>query len=351
MDESALKTLLDSLENSRSSLDSRLDIWTFLVVLGVIIEVVFVVWEYVEKLRDFKRGEVHPPEKPSKVRFVLELIGAAFVAIGVAGELYVDAQIGTVETEIRSANDRRASLLSKEAGDAKNSALEAASAAFRANDEAGQAIAKSGEAEEKADFVSKETDALAIRIQELNTQIDAQGPRAVVIGKAGKDLLKKVSPFAGQEFTAEVCGPVFPHLARRFSPNMDREKGERMDTWTSITDLLYSGAKWKWTYGDDIWEECSGMWGTFVYVSLDAPPDTMKAAQVLSEELTRVLPPQDMPVFEPTRTEFGLPPIDEKAPWVRVSRNHGLIAVLVAEQPTPRSKNIAKPSTPNQAPR
>jgi hypothetical protein len=179
MDESALKTLLDSLENSRSSLGSWLDFWTFLVVLGVIIEVAFVVWEYVEKLRDFKRGEVHPPEKPSKVRFVLELLGAAFVAIGVAGELYIDAKIGTVETEIRSANDRRASLLSKEAGAAKTSAEDAASAASRANDEAGQAIAKSnavkiasGEAMNRSNAADKAASEALTRIGTVKWYVD-----------------------------------------------------------------------------------------------------------------------------------------------------------------------------------
>jgi hypothetical protein len=124
MDESALKTLLDNLEISRSSLHGWLHFWTFLVVVGVALEVVFVVWEYTEDIHDFRRGIVHPPEKPSALLLVLGLLGAGLVAIGVAGELYIDVQAGKVETEIRKANELRVSLLSKEAADANERAAE-----------------------------------------------------------------------------------------------------------------------------------------------------------------------------------------------------------------------------------
>ena len=139
MDESALKILLDNLETSRASLDWWLGFWTLLVVVGVVFEVAFVVWEYVDELHEFRRGEVHPPRKPSTAVFALELLGAGLVAIGVSGELYIEAKIGAVETEIRKTNDLRALLLSKEAGDAKTSADGAAAAASRANNAADEA--------------------------------------------------------------------------------------------------------------------------------------------------------------------------------------------------------------------
>lgn len=90
---------------SRSSLHGWLHFWTFLVVVGVALEEFFVVKEYAAELRDFRRGIVHPPEKPSILLFRLGLLGAGLVAIGVAGELYVDVQAGKVETEIREANE------------------------------------------------------------------------------------------------------------------------------------------------------------------------------------------------------------------------------------------------------
>jgi hypothetical protein len=122
MNDPALKMLLDTLESSRSSLDSQLFVWTLLVVIGVTLEVVFVVWEYREELHDFQRGITHPPDKPSTWLLLFGLFGASLVAAGVSGELYMDARIGSVETAIRKANDDRASLLSGELGKANERA-------------------------------------------------------------------------------------------------------------------------------------------------------------------------------------------------------------------------------------
>ena len=66
MDESALRTLIANLEASRSSLHWWLEFYTWLVVAGVVFEVVFVIWEYLEELHDFQRGIIHPPERPKK---------------------------------------------------------------------------------------------------------------------------------------------------------------------------------------------------------------------------------------------------------------------------------------------
>jgi hypothetical protein len=116
MDESALKVLISNLERSRATLDSWLFVFTLFVVVGVVLEVAFVIWEYRDELHDWRRGIVHPPEKPSVALLLFGLFGAGLVAIGVTGELYIGAKIGVKETSIREANDQRASLLSKEAG-------------------------------------------------------------------------------------------------------------------------------------------------------------------------------------------------------------------------------------------
>jgi hypothetical protein len=122
MDEASLKILISNLESSRASLDSWLFVFTLLVVVGVALEVAFVIWEHLDALHDWRRGIVHPPEKPSVALLVFGLFGAGLVAIGVGGELYIGAKIGAKETSIREANDSRASLLSKLAGDAAQSA-------------------------------------------------------------------------------------------------------------------------------------------------------------------------------------------------------------------------------------
>ena len=129
--ESALRSALASLEDSSSLLHSWLEFWTFLVVLGVALEVVFVVWEYLDELHDFRRETIHTPERPNMVLFTLGLLGAGLVAAGVSGELWKESQIATVETCIRKGNDALFLLLSKEAGDA------AAGAAGRGDPPAG----------------------------------------------------------------------------------------------------------------------------------------------------------------------------------------------------------------------
>jgi hypothetical protein len=121
-DESALRSALASLDDPSSSLHWWLGFWTFLVAVGVALEVVFVVWEYWDELRDFKRGIIHPPERPHTILFVLGLLGAGLVAAGVSGELWEESQIAKLETCIRKGDDALFLLLSKEAGDAAKSA-------------------------------------------------------------------------------------------------------------------------------------------------------------------------------------------------------------------------------------
>jgi hypothetical protein len=205
VDESAIKILLDSLERSRSSLDSWLHFWTWLVVIGVALEVVFVIWEYIEDwrdyedLEDFKRGIIHPSEKPSVRLLLLALFGSALIAIGVTGELRIGAKISSVETQIRKANDDRALLFSKEAGDAKTSAKESASAASNAKAE--------------ADAVKTEADALVTRLAVASKQLSAieqdtlsQGPRWRVLDRGRTEFIKSLKPFVGQKSTILICG-------------------------------------------------------------------------------------------------------------------------------------------------
>ncbi|HXP68804.1 MAG TPA: hypothetical protein VOA88_05930 [Candidatus Dormibacteraeota bacterium] len=181
MDESALKILLDNLERSRSSLHGWLDFWTLLVVVGVALEVVFVIWEYAEDLHDFRRGIVHPPEKPIILLFVLGLLGAGLVAVGVAGELYIGVKAGQVETEIRKANELRISLLSKEAGDAAASATTAHKEAEAAKDAAGKA-------QQRAGAVATQTDELNRNLRDAKMQLEAVDVKRAKLEKSLIDL-------------------------------------------------------------------------------------------------------------------------------------------------------------------
>jgi hypothetical protein len=114
-EESALRSSLANISDCGSALHASLRHWTWLVIIGVALEVAFVIWEYCEGLHDFNRGIVHAPERPNTLLFVLGLLGAALVASGVTGEVLTEAQIETVETCIRQGNDSLSLLLSQKA--------------------------------------------------------------------------------------------------------------------------------------------------------------------------------------------------------------------------------------------
>jgi len=154
MDESALKTLIESLEAHRVGLDKWLSFWTWLVVIGVVVEVIFIIRTYINERGDWRRGTVHPPDRPSRLWLFLELAGVALVALGVAGELSVDAKIGVLETQIRGANDKRTLLLESESSDAKTSADGALAALKEANKQLDEIDRKTNAAGLKADAVS-----------------------------------------------------------------------------------------------------------------------------------------------------------------------------------------------------
>jgi hypothetical protein len=166
MDESALKTLIESLEAHRTALDWWLSFWTWLVVIGVVLEVVFVIRTYLKEREDWARGNVHAPDRPSKRWLFLELAGVALVALGVAGELSVDAKIGVLETQIRGANDKRTVLLESESGDAKTSADGALAALKEANKQLDEIDRKTNAAGLKADAVSQKAEQIDAQLAE-----------------------------------------------------------------------------------------------------------------------------------------------------------------------------------------
>lgn len=156
MDESALRALIANLDASGSLLHWWLNVSTFFVVVGVVLELVFVVVEYREELHQFKRGVIRPPDRPSRLLFVSGLLGAVLVALGVSGELYAGAKIEQLETRIRKANDDLYLILSKEAGDAATFAKTAHEEADAVKGIADEARADAKDALAKAQAAQRE---------------------------------------------------------------------------------------------------------------------------------------------------------------------------------------------------
>jgi hypothetical protein len=127
MNELALRTLLNSLEASRSSLHGCLHIFTWFVVVGLAFDLFVIIKDFCDDWAEFRYGKIHPyenhlPKRPSVSLLILALLGTALIVIGVAGELYVDVRAGKIETQIREANDNLLGLIIQEAGDAATSA-------------------------------------------------------------------------------------------------------------------------------------------------------------------------------------------------------------------------------------
>ncbi len=107
----ALRSSIKSLESSSKSLESLLYFFVALVVIGVVLEVWFVIWEYRIEFKEFQRGTIRSPQKPSIRKLCFELLGAALVAIGVAGELGVDIKSGAIQTRLRTKNGELIQIL------------------------------------------------------------------------------------------------------------------------------------------------------------------------------------------------------------------------------------------------
>jgi hypothetical protein len=221
MDKLALRTLLNSLEASRSSLHVLLHIFTGFVVVGLGFDLFVIIKEFRDDWKEFRYGEIHPyenhlPKRPSISLVVLGLLGTALIVSGVAGELYVDVKAGKIETQIREANDNLLSLIIREAGDAKDSALIALDAATKAKDASTSAVTTARGARLEAD--SFEADIKAAKEQaaaaeshladalERAAKAEAEltrlkTPRSLV---HSEELVAALKRFNGSEYTLNV---------------------------------------------------------------------------------------------------------------------------------------------------
>jgi hypothetical protein len=86
------------------------------VFFGVAVEVAPAIWGYLLEVWDFQRGTIHPPERPSRLKFALEVVGSALVALGVFGELVVGIKMAKVETDMRNETAELVAIVDERAG-------------------------------------------------------------------------------------------------------------------------------------------------------------------------------------------------------------------------------------------
>ncbi|MGA8087677.1 MAG: hypothetical protein WCA10_10245 [Terracidiphilus sp.] len=329
MDELTLKALIGTLQSSEDSLGFWFHLSSALVVVGVIAETAFVIQEYWDDLESWKRGIVRVPDRPHRSWFAAELVGVALVAVGVTGELFVDIEASSLETQIRNANARLVFLLEQRISGVAESAQNTAGAARTA--------------QASADAAKDDLDQIHKRVGVLNRDIDAQGPRWRLLFKAAPALIEELSPFSGQQVLLAVSGS---------QSTMEPETG---NTWGDIAGILNAdGAKWNVERGGLVFlERWASEQGIKIVVNSAAPSRTQNAARALSEGLSRALPPSPDKMLVRINPDFATQPwnrqwVDDKEnPVMWVLNDPDLIVVTIGRHPQqqenePNNRTIKK---------
>jgi hypothetical protein len=219
---------IQSLERQVDVLSSWLVFWTALVVLGLMME-------YGSDFAKWKPRNLKNPRSFIWVP-IWGITGGILVVGGVAGELYIGVTASRVESHLRDDNHQNEAWLTKEAGDAKNSADAAANAAQRAKDESAKAVSSAsnalnlaGDAREEADSVHQEIGKASGQLAQLEAEAQktksdlinlalCNAPRVIsnwfLSSPAGaKSYVDPLRPMAGQIVFIEVVPDAEPRRA------------------------------------------------------------------------------------------------------------------------------------------
>lgn len=191
---SALESEINALDNSAAPWEHWAWFFTFLVVLGVAIELWIIRHDWREEMEtwaifDFI-GVVRVPSRPSAKKLWVEIASVLLITLGVAGELGVGVEIGLINgalrgkaaelrskgDELRSKSDQLLALITKQAGDAVASAK-------AANEELDKVKKKANELDsELSETTSQLADVEAKRAkleQSLRNMADCTAPRVI----------------------------------------------------------------------------------------------------------------------------------------------------------------------------
>jgi hypothetical protein len=203
---SALESEIKTLESSSVPWEHSVWVFTFLVLVGVALELWIIRHEYRDdvdawELANFV-GVLRSPSRPSTAKLVVEVGSVLLITIGIMGELGagiriasingklrgMSAQLRSKNAEVRSKSDQLLALVTAQAGTAKASAEKAAAASGRAESDAERA-------KNKADNVAR----LAKQLHEFLT------PRSLT-QKEMDDLRDSLKPLADPNVPILVTG-------------------------------------------------------------------------------------------------------------------------------------------------
>lgn len=286
-----------------------------------------------------------------------EYISEAFVILACAGELVADLGERWLGDQQKRHLERRSTILLVAAlsislislvrtNELSGSVIGSLGEKARIADEKAQsALDKSGTAETKADAAGKKADGIEKRLDiasaqmgNLEKDIVAQGPRAKLLVKAAPELIRKLTPFAGQRVELFVCG------------QRGLTDQETLDTWGAIANILDSdtvagvvGAKWKLVPTNlNFAGNCGAAkglgQGVGVLVSKGASRSVVEAATALGRGLAKALPPSPNKMPSLIDPDFAKMTVDrgfqsKDAPWTIVAYDPDLITIVIGEHP------------------
>jgi len=256
----------------------------------------------------------------SRAEIVLTVIAGLAVAGGVYGEYLFGSKASEAAMKLSSRSEEQVAATKQKASEAD----ERAKRVDGENKQLGIDLAK--ERQKTARF-QKEADIARLALQK---EVTTQGPRWRLIKDSTAELVKQLSPFAGQRISAYICGP-------RFSVD-----GETISTWGSLADILWgnAGANWKPEHDLTFWDKCAPLQGIQVIVGAISSKGTREAAEALSMGLLKTLPPSSnkMPyvvdwdlAFINSLVAKGF--LDKDGPERLVVSDPNLVVVLIGSHP------------------
>jgi hypothetical protein len=121
---SALESSVEALERSSEGLEPWISRFTWLVAIGVALEIVVVLIDHREDVNEWRRCLLHP-ERPSTLKLWLEIASVVLVTVGILGELGVGLGISSINGKLRaqsrllrSKSDQLLALVTQETSDA-----------------------------------------------------------------------------------------------------------------------------------------------------------------------------------------------------------------------------------------
>ncbi len=179
MDSSDFSSALKSLEDRSDSLSSWLIVFTFVVVLGLIVEY-FGSFVKLSKLLELRLRPFHlfkPDKRKRAVTLARALIGGVLVTGGVAGEFWIETRESKVETKLRDKNHSAQAQLERDASEAKRDAGVSNLAAAKATERAALVNTKAEGLKVDLDTSKREQARLVLAAEELRKENIAAAER------------------------------------------------------------------------------------------------------------------------------------------------------------------------------